>query len=159
MAVASQASHVVASSTSGVIRYSMMKGVDYKIGGFSIAVQERWRNAEKQSGNPTLVFSDHKVPAAAFTDMTLSYNLKPDRGPQAEFFLSVQSFLEFPNRFCGVRRDLRLNVHALYASLDHQLAGGRRLAVFVSCLWKDVRMRRSDWIESKRRWVFVLFCS
>jgi len=33
VAVASQASHVVASSTSGVIRYTMMKGVDYKIGG------------------------------------------------------------------------------------------------------------------------------
>lgn len=32
VAVASQASHVVASSTSGVIRYSMMKGVDYRIG-------------------------------------------------------------------------------------------------------------------------------
>ncbi|WP_409019804.1 sulfite exporter TauE/SafE family protein [Brevundimonas vesicularis] len=33
VAVASQASHVVASSTSGVIRYSGMKAVDYKIGG------------------------------------------------------------------------------------------------------------------------------
>lgn len=33
VAVASQASHVVASSTSGVIRYSGMKAVDYRIGG------------------------------------------------------------------------------------------------------------------------------
>ena len=33
VAVASQASHVVASSTSGVIRYSGMRQVDYKIGG------------------------------------------------------------------------------------------------------------------------------
>ena len=33
VAVASQSSHVVASSTSGVIRYSMMKAVDYRIGG------------------------------------------------------------------------------------------------------------------------------
>ncbi|GAA0379439.1 sulfite exporter TauE/SafE family protein [Brevundimonas terrae] len=37
VAVASQASHVVASSTSGVIRYSVMKGVDYKIGGIMAA--------------------------------------------------------------------------------------------------------------------------
>lgn len=33
VAVASQASHVVASSTSGVVRYSGMKAVDYRIGG------------------------------------------------------------------------------------------------------------------------------
>ena len=33
VAVASQASHVVASSTSGVIRYSGMKALDYRIGG------------------------------------------------------------------------------------------------------------------------------
>ena len=33
VAVASQASHVVASATSGVIRYSGMKAVDYRIGG------------------------------------------------------------------------------------------------------------------------------
>src|SRR5690606_34953114 len=33
VAVASQASHVVASSTSGVISYTVKKGVDYRMGG------------------------------------------------------------------------------------------------------------------------------
>jgi iron complex outermembrane recepter protein len=80
-----------AAGTAGTPSWKLTGFVDYKIGGFDLAVQERWRNAEKQSGNPTLVFSDPKIPAAAFTDLNISYTVKPDHGAQAEFFLSIQN--------------------------------------------------------------------
>jgi iron complex outermembrane receptor protein len=57
---------------------------------WSLNVQERWRSSLKQSGISTLVFTNPKVPAAAFTDLTFTART----GKEFEFFFSVQNLLD-----------------------------------------------------------------
>ena len=62
----------------------------YSAGGFTFSLLERWRNAEKQSGNPTLFYSDPKVPAVAFTDVNFSYKWRLGQR-DLDTFLSIQN--------------------------------------------------------------------
>lgn len=82
-----------AGAATGVPKYKLTLFVRYQTGGFSLDVQERWRSALKQSGNPTLVFSDPKVPAAAYTDLNIAYRFEDVKG-SPQFFLSVQNLLD-----------------------------------------------------------------
>jgi outer membrane receptor protein involved in Fe transport len=82
-----------AAGAAGQASWKLTGFLGYTDGKFSANLQERWRNAEKQSGNPTLVYSDPKIPAAAFTDLTLSYQATAEFG-KAEFFLSIQNLFD-----------------------------------------------------------------
>ncbi len=79
-----------AAGATGVPSWKVTGVLHYDIGGFGIDTQTRWRNAERRSANPTLVFRDGKIPAVSFTDLTVSYRVKRDES-QAQFFFTVQN--------------------------------------------------------------------
>lgn len=86
----------VAIDAAGAANFSKWKAtafVTYANGPFTIHLQERWRSAQKQSGDPRLVFAIPKVPAVAYTDMTLTFDVKGWGGKQ-QFFLSVQNLFD-----------------------------------------------------------------
>lgn len=56
---------------------------------WGVDLQERWRASLKQSGDPNRIYTDPKVPAAAYTDLTLSAH--PGGRSDRTIFLSVQN--------------------------------------------------------------------
>lgn len=65
--------------------------VSYHSDHWGVDIQERWRSSLNQSGNTALVFATPKVPAAAFTDLTLTAH--PGGSPNRTVFFSVQNLL------------------------------------------------------------------
>lgn len=64
--------------------------VDYSSGPVSFSLQERWRSAQKQSGDPRLVFAIPDVPAVAYTDIGATFDVATAR-TKFQFFVSVQN--------------------------------------------------------------------
>jgi outer membrane receptor protein involved in Fe transport len=76
---------------SGVAKYRMTAFLNYTTDVWSLDLQERWRSHLAQSGTPNLTFLTPKVPAAAYTDLTVS--AKVGEKKNFEVFLSVQNLL------------------------------------------------------------------
>ena len=65
--------------------------VDYDVTDqFRVRVQERWRNSLKQNGSETLVYADPKVPAVAYTDLTMTYTISD----AVNMSLNIQNLLD-----------------------------------------------------------------
>ena len=79
-------------NTAGLPKVRATAFVHYDLGPASFDVQERWFSSTRPSSNHTLVYSDPRFPAAAYTDLTLSYLFKAGGG-QAQLFVNVQNLL------------------------------------------------------------------
>jgi outer membrane receptor protein involved in Fe transport len=75
----------------GVAKIRATVLIDYTTDHWALDIQERWRSHLAQNGTPGLVFLTPKVPAAAYTDMTLTSFIGHDH--RFEFFLSIQNLL------------------------------------------------------------------
>ena len=62
----------------------------YKAGIFSVDAEERWRSQLKYSGDPSLVYNIAPVRSVAYTDLTLSADLKAGSG-SGQVYFSVQN--------------------------------------------------------------------
>ena len=82
-----------AAGAAGLAQEKLVGMAQFAKGPFKVNVQERWRSPEKQSGNPVLIYSDPDIPAVAFMDLNLSYQLKRGR-TDMELFLSIQNVLD-----------------------------------------------------------------
>ena len=78
------------SNVAGVPKWRASVFTSYDANLWSLDILTRWRGRLKQSGNPTLVFANGKVPSATFTDLTLT--IKPEK--RFEMFLSVQNLFD-----------------------------------------------------------------
>jgi iron complex outermembrane receptor protein len=77
-----------------VVNYNVTKTV-------SVLVQERWRGALKQNGASTLHFVDPKVPAAGYTDVTVTYDMRAGAG-NAQLYLNIKNlFNKAPDPFAS----------------------------------------------------------
>jgi len=77
----------------GLSKWRVTGFFNYNIGAFGVNVLERWRSSQRQSGDPRLVFAIADVPAASFTDLTLTFDTqKTSRNMQ--FFVSVQNLFD-----------------------------------------------------------------
>lgn len=63
------------------------------VDGFTIDVQERWRNPMKLGGDPTQVFVSNRIGAFATTTINLAWDAKGALG-DAEFFINVQNLFD-----------------------------------------------------------------
>jgi len=74
------------------LRASVLVG--FQTGGFAITTQTRWRSAVKYNGDPRIIFAeDYRVPAAAFTDLSVSQSVN-GFGGEAELFLNVSNLFD-----------------------------------------------------------------
>lgn len=80
------------SGADGVAKWRATFTATYSTENWGITVLERWRSSLKQSGNSLLVFADPKVPAVAYTDLTLTF--KPNKGSNAELFFSAENLFD-----------------------------------------------------------------
>lgn len=76
----------------GVPKWRLTGFVSYSTSDFSVDVQERWRSSLAQDADRTLVYAIPRVPAVAYTDMTLTAFLGKDKARQ--IYLSVQNLLD-----------------------------------------------------------------
>lgn len=63
--------------------------VTYAINDFTFSLQERWRNSGTYNADRTLVFNVPKVPAAAFTNVTFTFETGP-----SQFFIAVENLFD-----------------------------------------------------------------
>ncbi len=75
--------------------------VNYALDPITVNVMERWNSAERQSNDPTLIYSTPNVPSITYTDLNLSYKFKlrdKDDDENTEIFLSVENlFNQMPH--------------------------------------------------------------
>ncbi len=68
---------------------------NYSLDPIAVTIMERWHSAERQSADPTLVFTTPNVPSIAYTDLNLSYNFRlADGDGNAEIFLSIENLFD-----------------------------------------------------------------
>ncbi len=79
--------------TDGTAKWKVAINANLSIHDFGIDVLARWRSSLRQSGDARLIYADPKVPAASFTDLTLSWNAKIGNA-KSQFFLSVQNVFD-----------------------------------------------------------------
>jgi outer membrane receptor protein involved in Fe transport len=80
-----------ASDGRGQPRYRTTSFIHYDRKGVAIDIQQRWHSATRQSSDPTLVFDAADVSAMAYTDLTLSYDLRVANGFSVRPFLTIQN--------------------------------------------------------------------
>ena len=80
-----------ASDGRGQPRYRTTSFIRYDRNGAAIDIQQRWHSATRQSSDPTLVFDAADVSAMAYTDLTISYDLKVARNISARPFITIQN--------------------------------------------------------------------
>jgi iron complex outermembrane receptor protein len=80
-----------ASDGRGQPRYRVTSFIHYDRRGAAIDILQRWHSSTRQSSDPTLVFDAAPVAATAYTDLTLSYELKAGQGFSARPFLTIQN--------------------------------------------------------------------
>ena len=66
-----------AAGTSALPKYRGTAFVKYEIGDFAIDIQERYRSHVFYNADRSLIYSSPPIKPAAFTNLNLSYNLKP----------------------------------------------------------------------------------
>ena len=76
---------------------------DYRIGGFTLGVRERWRSQLFLSTGPGIVWTPtNRLAPVAYTDLNLSYQLKRDGLGSANLYLNVQNLFDRqPEPFAG----------------------------------------------------------
>jgi iron complex outermembrane receptor protein len=78
--------------TGGVPKWRVTGFISYSNPVFAIDIQERWRSSLRQDPDPTLVYAIPKVPAVAYTDLTLTGFIGKDKSKQ--IYLSVQNLFD-----------------------------------------------------------------
>lgn len=73
----------------GVPKLRVTGFVNFTTPDFAIDLQERWRSSLNWDSNPALVYAMPKIPAVAYTDLTVSFYPGQDKGKQLYF--SVQN--------------------------------------------------------------------
>jgi outer membrane receptor protein involved in Fe transport len=85
-----------ADGIAGLYNTPSLKGLlqlNYQVvNNLSTTVQFRYRNAMKQNGAPAIIFAMGKVPAIAYTDLTLNYKLSPGGGSM-DLFVNIRNLL------------------------------------------------------------------
>jgi outer membrane receptor protein involved in Fe transport len=76
----------------GVAKWRVTGFATYSNSNFAIDIQERWRSSLRQNPDPSLVYAISKVPAVAYTDLTLTAFIGKDKGRQ--IYLSVQNLFD-----------------------------------------------------------------
>jgi iron complex outermembrane receptor protein len=79
--------------TAGFASQRVYVTASYTKGPLTINVADRWHNAEKQNGNPTLVYGYPKIPSYNVTDLSLSYRFKA-AGHRFESFVSIENLFD-----------------------------------------------------------------
>lgn len=83
-----------AGTAGGPPKWSVTGFAEYTLGRYELDVEERWRGALKQSGNPALLFAQADVPSVAYMDLTATMDLGQFRRVQASAFLSIQDLFD-----------------------------------------------------------------
>ena len=76
----------------GVPKLRLTSFVNFANPSFGIDLQERWRSSLNWDANPALVYAIPKVPAVAYTDLTLTFY--PGQNKNRQIFLSVQNLFD-----------------------------------------------------------------
>ena len=66
-----------------------------------VTILERWRSAMDWNGDPSLVYSEPKIPATAYTNINLAYTIKTASFGQTELFFNVQNLFNTPPKISG----------------------------------------------------------
>ena len=71
--------------------------VTYKpVEALTLTVLQRWRNPLRWNGDATLVYSEPRIPSVSYTNLNVSYAIKPATQGQAEVFLNLQNLFNQP---------------------------------------------------------------
>lgn len=88
---------VEAAGIDGLPKYRLTGFVGYKTGPFGIETQTTWHSSTKHNANPAVVYdaSYPPMPAKAFTDLTLTFDIDHDRTNSThEFFINVSNLFD-----------------------------------------------------------------
>ena len=75
--------------TPGQAKWRVTAFLNYTLGAFSVDVQERWHASTGYNSDRTLIYAEPRLPAASYTNLTLSINQKP-----AQYFLSIRNLFD-----------------------------------------------------------------
>jgi len=87
-----------AADTGGQAKWRGTSFLDYTFGDFSVDIQERWHVSTDWNSNHSLVYLNGRLPAAAWTNLTFTANIKP-----FQYFISVSNlFNKQPTPFGNI---------------------------------------------------------
>ena len=66
-----------------------------------VTVLERWRSSLDWNGDASLVYSEPRIKAIAYTNLNLAYTIKRDGFGDTELFFNVQNLFNTPPRIAG----------------------------------------------------------
>jgi iron complex outermembrane receptor protein len=97
-----------AAGAAGLSSQRVTAMMDYKLGPFAAALQTRYYNAVKRTGDPTVFYADPMLPSATYTDVNLRYDFVLPGS------IHMQAFMNVGNVF---NRDPRISPAASRSSI------------------------------------------
>jgi len=113
-----------AAGAQGLAEWRINGLIAYETGPVRLQVAERWHSSENQNADPTLVFTQGKIPAIGYTDLSASYKFGGSGASKPlELFLSVENLFN-KQPFLQIRTGLAASPNFAYpAPLDQDVVG------------------------------------
>jgi iron complex outermembrane receptor protein len=81
-----------AAGATGLAEWRVNANLGYTSGPLALGITERWHSKENQSADPTLVFTQGRIPAIAYTDLNISYRFGGDGAEKPlQLFFTVEN--------------------------------------------------------------------